>query len=74
MSDTIIVDQNGRVYLPKLIRKLLHLDTNTILQVAIDDDRVVLRKVDSIAEYGRGMFRRRDLANVTEAIRRAALD
>ncbi len=74
MSDTIVVDQNGRVYLPKLIRKLLGLEANTILQVAVDDDRVVLKKVDSIAEYGRGMFRRRDLSNVREALRRAALE
>ena len=74
MSDTIIVDQNGRVYLPKIIRKLLRLEANTILQVAIDDDRVVLRKVDSIAEYGRGMFRRRDLGDVQDALRRAAFE
>jgi len=74
MSDTIVVDQNGRVYLPKFIRKLLRLEANSILQVAVDDDRVVLKKVDSIAEYGRGMFRRRDLGDVREAIRRAALE
>lgn len=73
MEDTIIVDQNGRVYIPKIIRKLLRLEPNSILQVAIDDDRVVLRKVNSIAEYGRGMFRRRDL-NVAEALRRAVLE
>lgn len=74
MSETIVVDQNGRVYLPKLIRKLLGLEANSLLQVAIDDDRVVLKKVTSIAEYGRGMFRRRDLADVREALRRAALE
>lgn len=74
MSDTIVVDQNGRVYLPKLIRKILGLEANSILQVAIDDDRVVLRKMESIAEYGRGMFRRRDLADVREALKRAALE
>lgn len=74
MSDTITVDQNGRVYLPKLIRKLLRLEANTLLQVAVDDDRVVLKKVDSIADYGRGMFRRRDLFDVHEAIRRAATE
>ena len=74
MSDTIVVDQNGRVYLPKLIRKLLRLEANTLLQVAVDDDRVVLKKVDSIADYGRGMFRRRDILDVHEAIRRAALE
>lgn len=74
MSDTIVVDQNGRVYLPKIIRKLLGLEANSILQVAVDDDRVVLKKVGSIAEYGRGMFRRRDLGSVQDAIRRAALE
>lgn len=74
MSDTIVVDQNGRVYLPKLIRKLLGLEANTLLQVAVDDDRVVLKKVESIADYGRGMFRRRDLGDVRDAIRRAALE
>lgn len=74
MSDTIVVDRNGRVYLPKLIRKILGLEANSLLRIDVDDDRVVLKKVESIAEYGRGMFRRRDLGDVTEAIRRAALD
>lgn len=74
MSETIIVDQNGRVYLPKIIRKILGLGANSLLRVDIDDDRVVLRKVESIAEYGRGMFRRRDLGDLREALSRAAME
>jgi AbrB family looped-hinge helix DNA binding protein len=74
MSETIVVDRNGRVYLPKFIRKLLRLQPNSIMEVAIDDDRVVLKKVESIAEYGRGMFKNRDLRDVREAIRRAATE
>ena len=74
MSETIVVDQNGRVYLPKFIRKLLRLQPNSIMEVAIDDDRVVLKKVESIAEYGRGMFKHRELRDVRDAIRRAAID
>lgn len=74
MSETIVVDQNGRVYLPKFIRKLLRLQPNSIMEVAIDDDRVVLKKVESIAEYGRGMFKNRELRDVREAIRRAATE
>lgn len=74
MSDTIVVDQNGRVYLPKFIRKLLRLKPHSLMEVAIDDDRVVLKKVDSIAEYGRGMFKNRDLRDVRQALRQAALE
>ena len=74
MSETIVVDQNGRVYLPKLIRKLLRLQPNSLMEVRIDDDRVVLKKVDSIAEYGRGMFRNPQARDVRQALRRAALE
>jgi AbrB family looped-hinge helix DNA binding protein len=74
MSETIVVDQNGRVYLPKFIRKLLRLQPHSLMEVAIDDDRVVLKKVESIAEYGRGMFKHRGLLDVREALRQAALE
>lgn len=62
MTETIVVDQNGRVYLPKLIRKLLRLEPNSIMEVAVLDDQVILRRVDSVAQKGRGMFARRDLS------------
>lgn len=74
MSETIVVDQNGRVYLPKFIRKLLRLQPNSLMEVAVDDDRVVLKKVDSVAEYGRGMFKNRDLRDVRGAIRQAVVE
>lgn len=74
MSDTLVVDRNGRVYLPKIIRKLLGLGPNSLMEVAIDDDRVVLKKVDSVAEYGRGMFKRADLTDPVTAARRAATE
>jgi AbrB family looped-hinge helix DNA binding protein len=74
MSETIVVDRNGRVYLPKFIRKLLRLQANSLMEVRIDDDRVVLKKVESIAEYGRGMFKHRELRDVREALRRAAIE
>jgi len=74
MSETLVVDQNGRIYLPKLVRKLLGLEPNSLLQVAVSDGHVVLKKVDSVADYGRGMFRRRDLPNPRDALRRAALE
>lgn len=74
MSETIVVDQNGRVYLPKFIRKLLRLQPNSLMEVAVDDDRVVLKKVESVAEYGRGMFKNRELRDVRDALRRAVLE
>lgn len=74
MSETIVVDQNGRVYLPKFIRKLLRLQPNSLMEVAVDDDRVVLKKVESVAEYGRGMFKNRELRDVRAALRRAVLE
>ncbi len=72
MSDTLVVDRNGRVYLPKIIRKLLGLGPNSLMEIAIDDDRVVLKKVDSVAEYGRGMFKRSDLRDPVKAAHQAA--
>ena len=57
MGDTIVVDPNGRVYLPKFVRKLLRLEPNTLLEVDIREDSVVLKKVESVAELGRGMFK-----------------
>lgn len=57
MGDTIVVDPNGRVYLPKFIRRLLRLEPHTLLEVDVKDDQVVLKKVKSVAEVGRGMFK-----------------
>lgn len=57
MGDTIVVDPNGRVYLPKFVRKLLRLGPNSLLEVDVRDDGIVLKKVDSVAELGRGMFK-----------------
>ena len=74
MSDTLIVDQNGRVYLPKIIRKLLGLGPNSLMEVAVDDDRVVLKKVDSVAEFGRGMFKHAELPDAVDALRRAVIE
>jgi AbrB family looped-hinge helix DNA binding protein len=57
MAGTIVVDRNGRVYLPKFIRRLLRLEPNSIMEVAVMDDQVILKRVDSVVEQGRGMFR-----------------
>jgi AbrB family looped-hinge helix DNA binding protein len=57
MGDTIVVDPNGRVYLPKFVRKLLRLEPNSLLEVDVRDGGIVLKKVDSVAELGRGMFK-----------------
>ncbi len=70
MTETIIVDRNGRVYLPKFIRKLLRLEPNSIMEVAVLDDQVILRRVDSVAQSGRGMFRKPEV-RVQKAINAA---
>lgn len=68
-----MVDRNGRVYLPKFIRRLLRLEANSLVEVAVLDDQVILKRVDSVAQRGRGMFRTRDavpVQRVLEAARR----
>jgi AbrB family looped-hinge helix DNA binding protein len=68
MAGTIVVDRNGRVYLPKFIRRLLRLEPNSIMEVAVMDDRVILKRVDSVVEHGRGMFRSGEPIGVEKAI------
>ena len=68
MTETIVVDRNGRVYLPKLIRRLLRLEPNSLMEVAVLDDQVILRRVDSVVQRGRGMFRRKDPLDVQKAL------
>jgi AbrB family looped-hinge helix DNA binding protein len=68
MAETITVDRNGRIYLPKLIRRLLRLEPNSIMEVAVMDDQVILRRVDSVVQRGRGMFRQADPVPVQKAI------
>lgn len=71
MADTIVVDQNGRVYLPKLIRRLLGLRPNSIMEIDVLDDQVILKRIDSVAEKGRGMFRSKEGKAVQKALRAA---
>ncbi|MBW3583739.1 MAG: AbrB/MazE/SpoVT family DNA-binding domain-containing protein [Euryarchaeota archaeon] len=61
MADTIVVDRHGRVYLPKLIRRLLGLGPNSLMEIDVSDDQVILKRVDSIADGGRGMFKKAKL-------------
>lgn len=68
MAGTIVVDRNGRVYLPKFIRKLLRLEPNSIMEVAVMDDQVILKRVDSVVEQGRGMVRRANAVPVQKAL------
>lgn len=68
MAGTIVVDSNGRVYLPKFIRRLLRLEPNSIMEVAVMDDQVILKRVDSVVEQGRGMVRRAKTVPVQKAL------
>jgi len=40
------VDELGRIVIPKEIRKTLHMEEGTALEVFIDDDQVILRKYE----------------------------
>ncbi len=68
MAGTIVVDRNGRVYLPKFIRRLLRLEPNSIMEVAVMDDQVILKRVDSVVEQGRGICRGPKAAPVQQAL------
>lgn len=70
MAGTIVVDRNGRIYLPKFVRRLLRLEPNSIMEVAVMDDQVILKRVDSVVEHGRGMFRHGEPLPVEQAIDR----
>lgn len=71
MGETIVVDPNGRVYLPKIIRKLLGLRPYSLMEVDVRKDEVVLRRIDSVAEMGRGMFGRRRRIDLARAWQKA---
>lgn len=71
MAETITVDSSGRIYLPKIVRRLLRLEPNSLMEVAILDDQVILRRVDSVVQRGRGMFRQPDPVPVQRALEAA---
>lgn len=71
MAETITVDGSGRIYLPKIIRRLLRLEPNSIMEVAVMDDQVILRRVDSVVQRGRGMFRHPEPVPVQQAVEAA---
>jgi len=68
MAETLVVDSSGRVYLPKIIRRLLRLEPNSLMEISVMDDQVILRRVDSVAQKGRGMFRSAAAVPVEKAL------
>ena len=43
------IDSLGRIVLPKELRTSMHLDTDTKLEIFVDGDAIVLKKVDEQA-------------------------
>lgn len=71
MAEMLQIDRNGRIYLPKFIRRILRLEPNSQLEISVMDDQVILRRVDSVAQKGRGMFRQKANVQVQEALDKA---
>ncbi len=57
MEETVSVDEQGRVYLPKSIREKVQIETGTVLDVRVRDKKIVLEPHKSIVRESRGIFR-----------------
>ncbi len=55
--ETTSVDRLGRVYLPKSIREKANLKPNTILEIEFSDDKIILKKKNSVVRESRGIFK-----------------
>lgn len=57
MENITAVDEQGRVYLPKGIRKKVEVDSGTLLDVKIEKNKIVLKPRKSVAKAARGIFK-----------------
>ena len=51
------IDQAGRIYLPKEVRKALKVKRGGLLRIEVVDERAVITKGESIATESRGIFK-----------------
>lgn len=71
MEEITGVDAQGRVYLPKGIRKKAGIDANTLFNIEIKGKRIILKPRKSVARTGRGIFKlKRPIKDVDRLIKR----
>jgi len=57
MEETVSVDEQGRVYLPKSIREKVQIEAGTLLDVNVKDKKIVFEPHKSIVRESKGIFR-----------------
>jgi len=70
------VDKQGRVYLPKAVRKAVGIRKKAVLEVRVDEGKIILsRRRGSVAESGRGIFKlKHPIEDVDEEIRKRSIE
>jgi AbrB family looped-hinge helix DNA binding protein len=57
MEETTVMDEQGRVYLPKNIRGDMEIGPGVLLNVKIEKGKIVLEPRKSVAKTARGIFK-----------------
>ncbi len=51
------IDKNGRIYIPKQLRKILGLKPGDLVEINIKEQILVIKRAKSIAERGKDVFK-----------------
>ncbi len=57
MEETVSVDEQGRIYLPKHVRDKVQIETGMVLDVSVRGKKIVIEPHKSIVRESRGIFR-----------------
>lgn len=57
MEETVSVDEQGRVYLPKSVRDKAQIDAGMLVDITVADKKIVLKAHKSIVRESKGIFR-----------------
>lgn len=71
MENSTVVDEQGRVYLPKKIREKTGAEAGAILEIEAEKKRIVLKPREGIARKSKGAFKlKRSVKDIDELIKR----
>jgi AbrB family looped-hinge helix DNA binding protein len=71
MEDITTVDNQGRVYIPKNIRKDIKVGPGALLNIKIEKDKIILEPRKSVAKKARGIFKlKKSIKDVDKLIKR----
>ncbi len=75
MEEIVSVDDQGRVYLPKSIRKKVQIEEGMILDVRVKDRKIVLEPHKSIVRESKGIFRtKRPIEDIDRLVEKATYE